>query len=79
MSFSFFFKKTFRHNESAFFGEMCRSAAASPVARMVNTNLEAQKLRLRQHRPFMSIKSFEQTQQVGRVTRWGVLLLANLF
>ena len=51
------------------FGEMCRSAAASPVARMVNTNLEAQKLRLRQHRPFMSIKSFEQTQQVGRVTR----------
>ena len=49
--------------------EMCRSATASLVARMVNTNLEAQKLRLKQHRPFMSIKSFEQTQQVIRVTR----------
>ena len=53
----------------ALFGEMCRSATASLVSRTVNTNLEAQKLRLRQHRPFMSIKSFEQTQQVGRVTR----------
>ena len=53
----------------ALFGEMCRSATASLVARMVNTNFEAQKLRLRQNRPFMSIKSFEQTQQVGRVTR----------
>ena len=51
------------------FGEMCHSATASLVSRMVNTNLEAQKLRLRQHRPFMSIKLFEQTQQVGRVTR----------
>ena len=55
--------------EAFFFGEMCRSATASQVARMVNTNLEAQKLRLRQHQPFMSIKSFEQTQQVGWVTR----------
>ena len=33
----------------------------------------------RQHRPFMSIKSFEQTQQVGRVTRYVVHLVANLF
>ena len=39
------------------------------VLLVVNTNREAQKLRLRQHRPFMSIKSFEQTQQVGQVTR----------
>ena len=69
MSFSYLKKKTLRHNGSTFFCEMCRSATASLVARMVNTNLEAQKLRLRQHRPFMSIKSFEQTQQVGRVTR----------
>ena len=60
----FLFLKTFRHNGSAFFGEMCRSASL-----VVNTNLEAQKLRLGQHRPFMSIKSFEQTQQVGQVTR----------
>ena len=64
MSFSFFKKKTFRHNGSAFFGEMCRSSSL-----VVNTSLEAPKLRLRQHRPFMSIKSFEQTQQVGGVTR----------
>ena len=42
----------------ALFDEMCRSA--SLVARMINTNLEEQKLRLRQHRPFMSIKSFEK-------------------
>ena len=60
----FLFLKTFRHNGSAFFGEMCRSTSL-----VVNMNLEAQKLRLRQHRPFMSIKSFEQTQQVGQVTR----------
>ena len=39
------------------------------VAQMVNKNLKAQKLRLRQHRSFMSIKSFEQTQQMRRVTR----------
>ena len=49
----------------ALFGEMCHSTTAGLISRMVNTNLEAQKL----HRPFMSIKSFEQTQQVGRVTR----------
>ena len=61
------------------FGEMFRSATASLVSQMVNTNLEAQNLRLRQHRSFMSIDSFEQTQQVGRVTRWSVLLLANPF
>ena len=59
MSFSFS-SKTFRHSGSAFFVEMCRSTSL-----VVNTNLDAQKLRLRQHRPFMSIKSFEQTQQVG--------------
>ena len=61
MSFSFQ-KKTFRHNGSAFFGEMCRSSSL-----VVNTSLEAPKLRLRQHRPFMWIKSFEQTKQVGGV------------
>ena len=53
--------------EAVFFGEMCLNA--SLVAQMVNTNLEAQKLWLRQHWPFVSIRSFEQTQQVGRVTR----------
>ena len=63
MSFSFS-SKTFRLSGSAFFGEMCRSTSL-----VVNTNLDSQKLRLRQHRPFMSIKSFEQTQQVGQVTR----------
>ena len=47
------------------FGEMCRSATASLVSQMVNTNLEAQKLRLRQHRPFMSIKSFEWQDKVS--------------
>ena len=52
--------------DALFFGEMRRSA--SLVARIVNTNLEAQTLWLRQYRPFMSTKSFEQTQQVGRVT-----------
>ena len=68
---SFSFKKNPKLSviTEALFGKMCRSATASLVSRMVNTNLEAQKLRLRQHRPFMSIKSFEQTQQVGRVTR----------
>ena len=34
---------------------------------------------LREHRPFMSIKSFQQMQQVGRVTRYGVPMLANPF
>ena len=65
----FLFKKTFRHNGSAFLVRCAVVLPASLVARMVNTNLVAQKLRFRQHRPFMSIKSFEQTQQVGRVTR----------
>ena len=63
--------------EALFFGEMCRRA--SQVARMFNTNLEAQKLWLRQHRPFMSIKPLEQTLQVGQVTRWSVLLLLIRF
>ena len=62
--FPFFLKKTFRHSGSVFFCEMCRSSSL-----VVNTNLEAPKLWLRQHRPFMSIKLFEQTQQVGGVTR----------
>ena len=61
LSFSFFKKKTLSIITEALFGEMCRSATASLVSRMVNTNLEAQKLRLRQHQPFMSIKSLEQT------------------
>ena len=54
-------KKTFSHNGSAFFGEMCRSSSL-----VVNTSLEAPKLRLRQHRPSMSIKSFEETKAGGR-------------
>ena len=40
-----FLKKTFHHNGSAFLGEMCRSSSL-----VVNTSLEAPKLRLRQHR-----------------------------
>ena len=52
-----FKKKPFRHNGSAFLGEMCRSSSL-----VVNTSLEAPKLRLRQHRPFMSFKSFEQSR-----------------
>ena len=68
LSFSFRTKKLSVITE-ALFGEMCHSATASLVSRMVNTNFEAQKLPLRQHQPFMSIKPFEQTQQVGRVTR----------
>ena len=64
-----FLKKSFRHNGSAFWGDVPWCSGASLVAWKVNTNLEAQKLRLRQHRPFMSIKSFEQTQQVWQVTR----------
>ena len=35
--------------------------------------------RLRQHRPFMSIKLFVQTQQVGQVTGDNVLVLSNPF
>ena len=72
MMSSSFFKKSFRHNVSAFLVRCAVVPAwfslvwrVSLVARMVNTNLEAQKLRLRQHRPFISIKSFEQAQQVG--------------
>ena len=63
----FLFFLNFPSYRKLFFGEMCRSA--SLVAWMVNTNLDAQKLRLRQHRPFMLIKLFEQPQQVGRVKR----------
>ena len=33
----FLFSKNFRHNGSAFFGEMCRSSSLHVVARMVNT------------------------------------------
>ena len=47
------------------------------VARM-STNLEGPILR--QHRPFMSIKSFEQMHKVRvTVTRYGVPMLANPF
>ena len=68
-----FFLQTFRHNGSAVFGTM-------PLMR--RSCLDVNKLRgmdttiLGQHRPFMSIKSFVQTQ---RVTRDGVPMLANPF
>ena len=64
MSFSFFEKNLSVITEDLFFGKMCHSASCQNVNKPQGTETPI----LRQHRPFisfMSIKSFEQTQQVG--------------
>ena len=61
--------------EALFFGEMCCSVCCLDVYKP--RGIEA--LIFRQHRPFMSIKSFEQMHQVRRVTKYGVPMLAYLF
>ena len=50
-------KKTFRHNGSAVFGKMPQMCRGCPD---VNKHRGMDTAILRQHRPFMSIKSFEQ-------------------
>ena len=57
MSASFKKKKTFRHNGSAVFGKMPQMCRGCPD---VNKHRGMDTAILRQHRPFMSIKSFEQ-------------------
>ena len=52
-----FFKKSFRHNVSAVFGKMPQMCRGCPD---VNKHREMDAAILRQHRPFMSIKSFVQ-------------------
>ena len=66
------FSQTFRHNGSAVFSTMppmCRSCLDVNNLRGMDTTI------LGQHRPFMSIKSFVQTQRVTR----DVPMLANPF
>ena len=67
MSFSFFWKKKKKSVITGvlFFCEMSHSASCPDVNKPWDSIL-------RQHWPFMSIKSFEQTQQAWRVTRYGV-------
>ena len=53
----FFIKKTFRHNGSAVFGKMPQMCHGCPD---VNRHRGMDTAFFRQHRPFMSIKSFVQ-------------------
>ena len=73
----FLFLKTFHDKESAVFGEMCQSASCPNVNKLRGPSRHRHSDF--EHRPFMSIKSFEQMQQVWKVTRYGVPLLANPF
>ena len=57
MSTSFFKKKTFRHNGNAVFGKMPQLCSGCPD---VNKHRRTEAAMLRQHRPFISIKSFVQ-------------------
>ena len=67
-----FFKKLFTMTEALFL-VICVIVLVARMLKQTDATI------LRQHRPFMAIKSFEQMQQVGRVTRYGVPVLANPF